>query len=175
MNTIILPGFSKRNQEWAVEAQAELQSADIDSQVHEWAHWETGRDGDFAAENEVEKILEAVGEEEANLLAKSVGTLVAMLIVAHARDQLNKIILCGIPYKWDGLKDKERHEYQHLSDLDTSQIQVFQNEHDPLSTYDEVEELVHSVNPDIEVTSKPRDDHHYPYYEDFIRFLSEGS
>ena len=173
MRTIILPGYSPKNLDWAMETQAELQTAGLESMIHEWKHWETKNEEDFAHANEVENVLKEIGEEQVNIVAKSIGTLVAMLVVAHARDMMNKIVLCGIPIKGDQLTEKDKTNYDHLTELDTSQVLVIQNEKDPLSSFTDAADLVHSINSDISIVSKPRSDHHYPYYQDFISFLSQ--
>lgn len=133
--------------------------------VHYWKHW-TG--GSMSVKYEVEKILEEVGKDNVNIIAKSVGTMVAMHILQQILGQVKKIILCGIPSTSD---ERLRLFKKSLADFPTGNIVVFQNEKDPLGSFEEVKKFMAKVNSKVEIIKMPRSDHHYPYPEDFRTFF----
>jgi pimeloyl-ACP methyl ester carboxylesterase len=166
MQTIILPGFSVTNKDWAYEVQTKLGA---DAVVHEWKHWKTGDDSDFVDEEEIAQILEKIDNQKVNILAKSIGTFIAVRLLE--RKLIEKLILCGIPLGF--LKKNSLHleAYQSLADFPASKVICFQNAQDTAGTYQEIEKFIHEINPSITIVSKPRSDHHYPYFVDFKQFL----
>lgn len=167
MLTIILPGYSAKNKDWAEEVKEKL---DLDHKVviHEWKHWSGGS---FSLSKERLHILENIGITRVNIIAKSVGTRVLMHLIPDILQQLNKVILCGIPTKFESETPRKLYS-KGLTLLSPSQVTVFQNEKDPLANYSVVEKFIHEVNPKIKVNNMPRSDHHYPYFEEFQNILS---
>ena len=166
MKTIILPGYSLHNKAWALEIKKSL-SFKQSVLVHEWQHWQLG--GALHPKHEIGKILKEIGRDKVNLIAKSVGTMVAMHLLAEIPEQINKIILCGLP---SVSEERKKLFTASLSDFDSKKIVVYQNIKDPLGSYAEVKDFMNAVNPKIKVIEKPRSDHHYPYFEDFKKFLN---
>lgn len=157
MKTIILPGYSLHNKEWAEE---------VGGTVHYWRHWSKG--GSFSLGYEVGKILEEVKTDKVNLIAKSVGTMVAMSILQKIPGQVKKIILCGIP----SVSEERLELFQTaLKNFPPENIIVFQNSHDPFATFTEVKRFMEKINPQIKVMEKPAETHDYPYFADFEKFL----
>lgn len=165
MKTIILPGFSPQNRDWANEVKDSLKS---EAYIHEWKHWETGENKDFDLQKESRKVIELIGDNEIKIIAKSIGTLIAAGILPEIHNKLEKLILCGIPV--NDLSEDELKAYDNLTILDPNKIIVIQNKDDNHGTLAQVQELLRNLN--IEIREKPRDDHHYPYYEDFKKILS---
>ena len=117
---------------------------------------------------ELAKILEELGGDKFNIIAKSVGTYVSAKLTLQVVNQIEKIILCGIP----STSDKRKEIYQKaFAGFSSQKIICFQNLSDPFANYDEVKKFNHSINPKIQVKKMPRSDHHYPYSEDFQKFL----
>lgn len=168
MKTITLPGYSLSNREWAEEIKKRIGNV----QVHEWKHWVTGEQKDFSVKNEVEKVSQEVGESKVNIIAKSIGTLVAASLIKEIAGQIKKTILCGIPTAFLKDNDLENKSYFNLKNLNPKNILVIQNSQDPLATYDQIKEMFSKINPEIKVLEKNREDHNYPYYSDFEKFLS---
>lgn len=164
MKTIILPGFSIKNREWANEVKENL---DGDVHVHEWKHWETRDSKDFDAQNEMQKVIDLIGEDEVQIIAKSIGTFVAASMVPEIHNNLANLILCGVPV--NDLSDDELKIYDNLTILEPSKIAVFQNKNDNHGSLLQVENLLRNLN--INIIEKPRDDHHYPYYEEVKEIL----
>ena len=157
MKTIILPGYSLHNKDWAEE---------MAGTVHYWRHWKTG--GSFSLRYELEKILTEIGKNKVNIIAKSVGTGVLMHLLPKIKNQVEKIILCGIPTVSD---ENKRLFTTSLSAFPVENVVCFQNTKDPFATFKEVDKFMREVNKKIRVIEKPRSDHNYPYFEDFEKFL----
>lgn len=164
MKTIILPGYSPKNKEWADEVKSNLK---LDHQVmaHYWKHWEGGS---FSSKYETGKILEEAGNERFNLIAKSVGTRVVASLLLQIKNQINKIILCGIPSTSSDMEESFQNVFRNFP---IKNILVFQNTKDPFKSFEEIKTFLKKINPKIKVIEKERTDHHYPYYEDFQKFL----
>lgn len=173
METIILPGYSLRNKEWAesIGERLKLKTNNTlrdksETIIHHWKHW---TEGSMSVKYEVEKILEEAGADDLNIIAKSVGTMIAMHLLAEIPKQIQKVILCGIP----SVGEERRSLFKKvLAGFPAKKIIVFQNEKDPLGSYEEVKKFMAKVNPKIKVIKMPRSDHHYPYPEEFRKFLS---
>lgn len=165
MKTIIFPGYSPRNRDWAEAVKKNLSSKE-EVLVHEWEHWKGGA---MSVKRELERIIQEAGSEDLNIIAKSVGTRVAMQFFLRKTNKVEKIILCGIPTVSGENAELFR---RALENFPPEKIVVFQNEKDPFATYEEVKEFMGKVNPEIEVVKKPAHTHDYPYSEDFERFLA---
>lgn len=166
MLTIILPGYSLKNKDWAESIANEMELGHK-VLVHNWKHWTKG--GSLSQKFEVEKILAEIGKDDVNIVAKSVGTLIAMLVLLKVSGNVNKIILCGIPSISSQRKDVFKIA---LKDFPKNRIVCFQNAKDPFVSYKEVVKFMREVDPKILVIEKPRSDHHYPYPEEFVKFLT---
>lgn len=165
MKTIILPGYSLHNKDWALEIKKNLSSRQS-VLVHQWQHWEKG--GDLHPKYEIGKILKEIKKDKVNLIGKSVGTMIAMKVLAEIGDRVGKIILCGIP---SVSEERKRLFTTSLSAFPVKNIICFQNTLDPFATFEEVRKFMKEVNPKIKVVEKPGNDHHYPYFEDFKEFV----
>lgn len=169
MKIIVLPGFSLGNKEAVEEVAIGLKDKFEDVVAWTWPHWDTGNDADFNADMEVKKIAETINEP-VYIVAKSVGTFVAMKILQSKANLVSKLILNGIPMK--GLSEDDKKVYQsQLADFDAQKLLVFQNQDDHWGKYPEVQAFMHQINSQIKVISKPRDDHSYLYVEDYLNFL----
>lgn len=173
MKTIILPGYSPRNRDWALEIKGGL---DLGHEVivHEWSHWDKVKSSSFSLRNELDSILKKVKDEKKiNIIAKSVGTKVIMRLICKVpnfTEKIKKLILCGVPTKFASETPRKLYK-EGLSPLSPAQVIVIQNTKDPLANFSVVNKFINSVNPKIKVIEKPRSDHHYPYTEDFQNFL----
>ena len=172
MKTIILPGYSLHNKDWAYEVRNKL-NLNQKVIVHEWKHWTSGS---FSVAHELRKIAEEIrGNEKINIIAKSVGTRVAMEWIIRNPKFVNKLVLCGIPVSWQPKDVGSVSEIfqKGLSFLKARQILIFQNEKDPFSTFEKIKEMVGRINRKIKVIENPRNDHHYPYFDEFQKFLGK--
>lgn len=166
MKTIVLPGYSLHNKDWALDVKKRL-SFKQSVLVHEWTHWRLG--GTLRPKHEIAGILKEIGRDKVNIVAKSVGTMVTMLILPQIAGKINKIILCGIP---SVSEERKRLFAASLSGFDPKNIIVLQNTKDPFASHEEVKKFMRFVNPKIKVIEKSGSGHNYPYFEDFRKFLS---
>ncbi len=164
MKTIILPGYSAHNRDWAEEIARELSNAE----VHVWAHWVSGENFDPAAE--LAAIQARIGERKFNLLAKSVGCRIAARIVTMRPEKIGKLILCGIPTtKSEAVEDFSA----ALALIPAEKVLVVQNRADPYASFDEVAGMLREIQPAIRILERQRHDHRYPYALDFKSFLGD--
>jgi|SRR5581483_10295521 len=169
METLILPGFSLKNRDWAYGAMKYLP----DSSVVEWRHWTTGNT-DFEnwmewVGGELSLIFEKIKEERINLLAKSIGTFAAMNVLKEKPGLVNKLVVAGIPL--GDLDQKDKTLYEILGDFAAEDLLCVQNEGDHHGSFDDVKAFLQVINPKIKIIPKPRNDHEYPYFEEFRKFL----
>lgn len=171
METIILPGFSPKNKGWAYSMKMDLEP-DFPCRVIEWGHWYKASEGSAVKawlDRESAKVIKAIDGKVVNVLAKSIGTFVIVNILLSERRLVNKLILCGIPLK--DIEERYKYMYQVLTGFNSSNLLCIQNENDPHTSAKALEEFLDTINPEIKVFSKPREDHEYPYSSDFINFL----
>jgi pimeloyl-ACP methyl ester carboxylesterase len=167
MKTIILPGYSPKNKEWAENIKKEISFSDV--LVHEWRHWEMGS---FNINYEIGQIMEKIGDGKANIIAKSVGTRVAIHLLERSPDIINKLVLCGIPTKGENEKTFELYK-NGLGNISPERVEVFQNVKDYFASYENIVTFIGKINKKIKITKMPRSDHHYPYPIEFEKFLTE--
>lgn len=174
MKTLIFPGFSIKNKDWAYEMKIILEPK-FQVEVVEWEHWSTGNT-DFAnwnewIEKEIPRVLNQIQGEKVNILAKSIGTLMTMNILKVNPNIINKLFICGIPLHDIDKTDKLK--YKFLINFPKDRLICIQNKNDNHGAYEEVKTFLNEINPEIKIITKPRDDHDYPYPEDFINFLAD--
>lgn len=167
----VLPGFSPKNEEWASSVQKKLSSLEPVTVVR-WSHWDSGKTEAGWIEKEADKIVRVIGANQIKIIAKSVGTLVAMEVLRSKPTGVRKLVLCGIPVEDFQEGDNERFEV--LKSFDPEKVIIFQNAEDPHGKTEQVRTLMDKVDLPIKIYSKPRNDHEYPYTGDFIEFLSEN-
>jgi pimeloyl-ACP methyl ester carboxylesterase len=168
MKTIILPGYSQHNRDWAIELKKNIDLGH-EIMVHEWRHWKSPSLS-LSLRYELSEILRKIGKDKVNIIAKSVGTRVAMDVVTKIPKQIVKVILCGIPTRGDSEIAKKTYS-SGLSLLSPTQITLYQNTKDPFASFSDIKKFIGKINPQIKVVEKPRSDHHYPYPNDFLAFL----
>jgi len=209
MLTLILPGFSPHNRDWALSVKERLGSKHK-SEIIFWKHWQTQNPLDFSIQEESEKIISEIrryneaapavegqgqrkdsrfagnavflasftpfekagnfkARNKINLISKSIGTLVAMLVLKKEAPKIAKIILCGLPI--NDIKRKDLEYYQILSKFPGRNILCFQNKNDPHGEYANTCKFLNTINTEILIKEGSRDDHEYPYFDAFTDFL----
>lgn len=169
MVTFILPGGSPHNKTWAEETSREIKAEGEIRPVF-WNHWEDPTKA-FDPKEKVRLIVDTARVNQINIIAKSIGTLVASYIMEQVPDRIQKVIFCGIPI--DDIDEKDKEVYRRvLRGFPGEKILCFQNVDDPHGTFDQIKDLLAKVNPEIKIVSKDRNDHEYPYYQEFQEFLS---
>ncbi len=136
----------------------------------DWKHWETDQKEPNWIEAEAQRIITRSGNKPVNLLAKSIGTAVAMTVLAKKPELVNKIVLCGIPLS--DLQPEDLEIYRPLETFPANRITVFQNDTDPHGSFQLVNRFICDINPNIGIIKMERSDHEYPFSKQFERFLS---
>ena len=167
MVTFVLPGYSPHNKIWAEEVAKNLK-VEGDIRPVFWDHW-LEPEKTFRPKEKAQDIIDIVHGDKVNIIAKSVGTLVAAYVAESIPEKVGKMILCGIP----SVSDQRLKIFQAAFEkIAPERIVAFQNTQDPLGSFNEVKEFMAKVNSKIKVMEKPRIDHNYPYYSEFTQFLT---
>ncbi len=169
MITLILPGYSASNKEWADEVAKNLKVEGEIRPVY-WDHWED-ENQPFNVAEKVSSLTGLIVKQKVNIIAKSAGIAVAVGLIKAIPDQIQKVIICGLPYK-GGTSERIEEYKKAFAGFPAEKMIFFQNEKDPLGPFTRVSSLLAQVNPQIEVVSLPRSDHYYPYYKEFQKFIS---
>jgi pimeloyl-ACP methyl ester carboxylesterase len=168
MVTVILPGYSIHNKEW-LEETAQKIGTDGEIRPIYWEHW-TDPDSKFDAKEKARLLDGVAGKRVVDIIAKSIGTFVAGYIIEKSPEKIRKVILNGICLTDLGDDEKEILK-SALKLISPENIICFQNEEDPHGDFEQAKKFLSDVDPEIVIVSKPRDDHEYPYFEEFGDFL----
>ena len=168
MVTVILPGFSEHNKEWLEET---AKTINVEGEVRAiyWDHW-SDLAKKFDAKEKARLINDIAGMRSIDIIAKSIGTLVAAYMIIKSPDKIRKVIFCGIPLNDLSEADKEVIKLA-LKTIPAKSAICFQNEEDPHGGSNQVKSLMAEVGSEIEVVSKFRGDHEYPYTDEFKKFI----
>ena len=150
------------NRQWAYEVKKNLK-VKSDVLVYEWEHWKNN--GSMKVSFEVEKLIFLIGNEKVNIIAKSVGTRITMLLADKKSDIFQKVILCGIPVDPVGYA-------KGLKKIGSEKLLVIQNSKDPFMSYGKIRLYLKLIDKRIKVIKKEASNHDYPYYSDFNKFLN---
>ena len=165
MKTIILPGFSVHNKEWTEYLSKNLKPTSSNFAL-DWEHWKSS--GGIKLNKEMEKIDKIVGKNKFNIIAKSVGTMVALKAIDKYKNQVNKVILCGVP----SISDKRMDMFiAAIKDIDCKNIICFQNSLDPFVKFKDLKSRIKKIDSRIKVIEKLAKGHEYYYFNDFQEFL----
>ena len=168
MVTIILPGYSAHNKTW-LEETAEKIGVTGEIRPIYWDHWDDPA-RKFDKKEKARLIDGVAGKRMVDIIAKSIGTLIASYILQKSPDKIRKIIFNGIPLNDIKEEDKEIIK-SALKLISPENIICFQNELDPHGSFEAAKMFLSEVNPEIKIVSKLRSDHEYPYFEEFHNFL----
>jgi pimeloyl-ACP methyl ester carboxylesterase len=168
MVTVILPGYSVHNKEWLEET---AQKIGVDGEIRPiyWEHW-TDPDLKFNAVEKAKLIDGVAGIRAVDIIAKSIGTFVAGCIIEKSPQKIRKVILNGICLE-DLSEDEKEILKSALKLISPENIICFQNEEDPHGDFEQAKKFLSDVDPEIVIVSEPRDDHEYPYIDDYKKFL----
>lgn len=166
MVTYILPGGSVKNKEWLEETAMALKVDGFTRPIF-WDHW-TDSEAKFDKKLKASLISKHTKGGKINIIAKSIGTLVASYVIENIPDQINKVIFCGIPLNDIESPEKETIK-RALESLDPNKVLCLQNINDPHGSFVEVKKFLPS---NINIVSEPRSDHYYPFYNEFDKFLT---
>jgi predicted alpha/beta hydrolase family esterase len=168
MVTVILPGGSAQNKEWLEET---AQKINVEGEIRPiyWDHW-TDPTKEFNPEEKARLIDDVAGMRIIDIVAKSIGIVVAAHMIQKSPEKIRKVIINGIPFNDIGEDEKEVIK-SALKLIPPENIICFQNNADPHGSFNEAKAFLSEVSPEIKVISKERDDHEYPYFDEYHNFL----
>lgn len=161
---IFLPGYSLKNKEEEVNISSSLIAAGFSVYQHEWSHWQNP-ETEWSPQNEISKIEQNL-EAENIIISKSIGTLIASMLLEKDLSKYKAVILMGIP-----LNDLEENEKAHYYILKTLNIPIFviHNREDTHGAWLDVEPFL--LGTEYELTLKESSDHSYNYPDDVLGIL----
>ena len=168
MVTIILPGYSAHNKDWLEQTARDI-GAGGEIRADYWDHW-TDPSKKFNAKEKGRLINDISGTGSCDIIAKSIGTLVASYMILENPAKIRKVIFCGIPMNDLTEEDKEVIKLA-LKSVSPKEAICFQNDEDPHGSTDQVTNFLSGFDSGIEVMSKSRSDHEYPNVDEFKKFL----
>ena len=133
---------------------------------HHWRHWDVPH-----LRFDIDKELDAIEHrltplDDIYIVAKSIGTFVAMHLLPEFGDQVAAVLLMGIPI-YD-LEEGELEMYEKTLGKSSCKKYILMNEDDPHGTADEVKQLLRNVKLDKFIVQSGIDNHRYDYPEDIL-------
>lgn len=168
MVTIILPGYSDSNRKWLEDVAGSVKSDGEIRPVY-WGHWDDP-DIKFDPGQKADLLDGVSGKRVIDIIAKSIGTLVAAYLIEKSPEKIRKIIFCGMPLNDIG-EDKKEIIKNAIKKIPSENIMFIQNEEDPHGGFDSLKMFLSGLGRDFVLVSKPRIDHEYFYQDDFNKFL----
>lgn len=153
MLTLFLPGFSGQyNGPEMEEISRTLRQHGLEVQEFEWPHW-ANPDHEFKADVEAERVWEFIQkseDQEIAIVAKSIGTYVAMLLIdKHPEFVPKKVVLLGVPKS--SLPEADLAVYPKVVASLGGKVKIIQNESDPFGSAAEVNVFLESSGAEIEI------------------------
>lgn len=155
MNALLLPGNSPRHEAWIERLRAAVAPQFDATITQHYRHWQTGEP---QADRAYELHVAATSVEDFDdylIIAKSVGTFIAVEGTARGVLKPSKLILLGLPLFGD-LPHELFVAWMH--DLKVP-VTVIQNTSDPLGSFRQIKDLVDQDN--VTFVEQPGDTHEY--------------
>lgn len=168
MVTVIIPGYSPKNKKWLEDTASEIRSEGQIRPIY-WGHW-TDPDVKFDPKIKANLLDGVSGRRVVDIVAKSIGGLVASYLIQKSPEKIRKVILCGIPM--NDISEGEKEVIKNaLHKIPLQNVICFQNNEDPHGGCDAVKNFLSMFGSDIKIVCKNRDDHEYFYQDEFNQFL----
>lgn len=128
MELILLPGNSKKNKKWIENVEFQIKNLFEKTRIYYYRHWKTGEEI-IDIEYETKKLAEYLkNKKEYFILAKSIGTALAIKNIKEKRIFPKKCIFLGMPILWCRKHNIDLDSW--IEDYSTSTLFI-QNNHDP--------------------------------------------
>jgi pimeloyl-ACP methyl ester carboxylesterase len=163
-----MPGYSIHNKTWVDDVAKNLGTEGVVRPIY-WRHW-TDPNAKFNVKESAALMDDLTKNEQINIIAKSIGVLVASHAILKNPGKIKKVIFCGIPFNDISDEDKEiiKEAIRILPDV---RIICFQNEEDPHGDATQLKLFLNSFGSGVQAIVEPGETHDYPYYQEFKRFL----
>lgn len=160
MSALILGGNSPRHREWIREVARHLEPVVDEAYPHDYQSWQHGGETDVAYE--IEAAAQMVEHlDEYIIVAKSIGTIIAVNGIANGAFKARKCLLLGMPLSIAA---------ENFPDLGLSLERVprasfMQNQFDPYGSATDLTDYVTSHQPRKYVIEVNPDDHSHDYLD----------
>lgn len=156
---LYLPGYSLKNKLEATNIVEKLTHNSQEVYLHEWLHWQDSSI-EFDLETETEIVISEIkGIENFGIIAKSIGTLVALNVLSKLNLKAKYLILLGIPLN---IAQKYPDLYLNLN-MYSQKTYSIQNKRDEYGLRTEVSKFLSKQS--FEEYTVDSDNHRYDYPE----------
>jgi hypothetical protein len=162
---IFLPGFSLKNKEEMLNISNALSEKGKEVIMHEWRHWDD-LEIEWNPNLETSRVQDKFNTNKVGLIAKSLGTHIAMKVLTNNLEAVRWIILMGIPL--NDLDDEEKAAYDLLKSINIP-LFIIHNKNDSHGSWVDVEKFLQGAK--YELTLKDSSDHNYNYPEDILQIV----
>jgi len=167
MNALLLPGNSPRHSQWVEELKTAVAPQLQLVKTQHYHHWQTG--GEMAdieyeinmAQSKVEKLNPYL------IIAKSIGTVIAIKGIADKKLNPEKVILLGVPIN-GGVSEEIFSKW--LQRVNT-QVVFVQNTNDPLGSFSDIYAAFKDKNNDSSFVELSGKTHAYISFKDIANLI----
>lgn len=167
MNALLLPGNSPRHSVWIEDLKLALTSHFEAIVTQHYRHWETGDENaniDYEIGVAQQK---AINLEPYMIVAKSIGTVIAVKGTTEGKLKPQKLILLGVPINGGVSKDLF---FDWLKQVSAPVIFV-QNTKDPLGSFSDVKSAFEGKEGNVTFIELPADTHDYLDFEAIAKLI----
>ena len=166
---IVLPGNSPRNRAWSESCvdYFSLQFNTVHMQTYD--HWESAEQWlDFAIEQHKlqQHVAELPTSTAVTIMAKSIGTILALKSIKHAEVAPTRCVFFGMPLDL-AAADIFQNDWSPLRDL-TIPTMAFHNDADPTASYDFTKATVAELAPSVELVTCQDNTHDYCNFDEYF-------
>ncbi|UTX51092.1 hypothetical protein KI440_02710 [Candidatus Saccharibacteria bacterium TM7i] len=161
MNLLLLPGNSPRHAGWVKALKNAMKPHTDAIEAHQYHHWETGEEWADIPTEIAAAAAKVVPLKPYTIIAKSIGTAIAIRGTAEGMFSPEKIILLGVPIEGESIDEQFMKSLKKI----TEPIVIIQNTNDPYGAFENVKTKLKSVNPTITYIETPGDSHDYLDFE----------
>lgn len=161
MNALLLPGNSRRHEEWIEDLKNALAPNFENIETQHYRHWQSG-EGNADVDHEI-----GVAERKAAALkpyvivAKSIGTVIAVKGTAECKLYPDKLILLGVPINGGAPKDS----FSKWLKAVNVPVVFIQNTKDPLGAFADVKAAFEGRGSQLSFVELPGETHDYLDFE----------
>ncbi|MEM8895864.1 MAG: hypothetical protein AAGC88_14880 [Bacteroidota bacterium] len=171
---IVLPGNGARNQMWGEECVEAYGAWFDDVHMQYYSHWESDEKNlDWQTEIEKLRVVKDTwdDEDEVFVIAKSIGTLVALTATAEQAIVPEKGVFFGMPLDLAAAA-LYQNDWTPLSGF-SAPLLVFHNDNDPTTSYKFTKAKLHELQPTVTLVTLASDTHDYLDFSDYADQVKE--
>lgn len=170
---VFLGGNGISNKAWVEELRDAFQKFYPKNYIQYYEHWKDKSNSEINFEIESKKLYEELKDKkDFVIIAKSAGIFVSLITIYNFKINPRYCLFFGFPTSW-----LDERGINYTSYLTSHQIPttIFQNDHDPFCSYNELKNLLNSIgDKKISLVSETGNTHDYKNYEKYIGTLRNG-